>query len=85
MGVKSCHRNTCKNIMADTYVSSVGYVCDECQEEFKEYLKQNNRDPKTDVEIEIQLKAFMETVKGCYAIKKGKPISVSDFFRQHTQ
>ena len=38
MGVKSCSRKNCENIMCDTYIDNIGYICDECQKEFIDYL-----------------------------------------------
>jgi len=35
MGVMSCHRKCCENIMCDTYIDGIGYVCNDCQTEFK--------------------------------------------------
>ena len=34
MGVMTCNKNGCTNIMCRTYVNKVGYICDECQESF---------------------------------------------------
>ena len=39
MGVMSCSRKCCDNIMCRTYVNEVGYVCSSCQEEFKIFLE----------------------------------------------
>ena len=34
MGVMYCHRNGCNNIMCHTYISDIGYICYNCQQEF---------------------------------------------------
>lgn len=39
MGVMSCSRKKCENIMCQTYIDDVGYICYECTVEFKEYLE----------------------------------------------
>ena len=39
MGVMSCSRKDCENIMCRTHVDGVGYICDECESEFKEYIE----------------------------------------------
>ena len=43
MGVMSCHRRDCENIMCDTYVQGAGYICWECKKEFKEYLENEGK------------------------------------------
>lgn len=63
MGVLSCARPSCSNIMCDTYVETVGYVCSECQNEFNEYLEHKNLTPHTDYEFTLNLRVFMETDK----------------------
>lgn len=82
MGVKGCFRNDCNNIMCDTYIESIGYVCSDCKREFKDYLEENNLEPKNEYEIKKELKKFMETLKdnSCK-----DDISVDDFFSNHTR
>jgi hypothetical protein len=82
MGVMTCSRKYCNNIMCDTYISSVGYVCRDCQSEFKIFLQVNQSNPQTDVEIENALKDFMETKAGSF---NGQPMSVESFFSNHTR
>ena len=36
MGVLSCNRNGCQNIMCDRYSFTHGYICDDCFEELVE-------------------------------------------------
>jgi len=38
MGVKACSNTDCDNIMCDTYINAVGYVCIDCQKAFKQHL-----------------------------------------------
>ena len=81
MGVMSCSRSYCNNIMCDTYVSSIGYICDECEKEFQEYLDKQGIMPTTEGEIKMELQKFMATDKGVY--NKGKEMRIDDFFNKH--
>ena len=83
MGVMSCSRKGCDNIMCDTYVDSVGYVCYECQGEFKEYLEVKGKEDLTEGEIERELKNFMTTEKDEYT--QGKVMDVDTFFKEYTR
>ena len=40
MGVMPCTRNNCGNVMCDTRIDD-SYICNECKEEFKEYIERN--------------------------------------------
>jgi len=81
MGVMECSRKDCDNIMCNTYVQSVGYICYECQSEFKGYLQKNGLNPTKEGEIIRELEAFMVTSKDT----DGKEITVDDFFSEHTR
>ena len=59
MGVMSCYRNGCGNIMCDTYVSSVGYVCSDCQNEFSVLFPRKYSERK----LVKKLMEFMNTEK----------------------
>jgi hypothetical protein len=83
MGVMNCSRRECSSIMCDTYIESIGYVCYECQAEFKEYLQKNGLNPTTESQIKEELEKFMITPKGSH--KEGKDISVDDFFNERTR
>lgn len=38
MGVLSCFRLDCENIMCDDLIFDIGYICKDCQEEFRNYV-----------------------------------------------
>ncbi len=82
MGVMSCSRRGCDNIMCQTYIDSVGYICSECQNEFKDYIDTNNIILKTEGEITRELSLFMKTTKDLY--KEGEEITVDQFFSKNT-
>lgn len=83
MGVMSCYRNGCERVMCDTYVESCGYICNDCQREFEDYLKNEGLNPQTEGQIERELRKFMETEKDFY--KEGGEMSVNEFFKKHTR
>lgn len=83
MSVMSCSRVDCNNILCNTYVEAVGYICNECQEEFKNYIKQKNLNPTKEWKITLELKNFMETPKDSYS--DGKDCSIDDFFSERTR
>lgn len=51
MGVLTCHRKGCENIMCDRYSHEFGYICEECFEELR------NLSSDTDI------KGFMDSPK----------------------
>lgn len=79
MSVLSCIRKGCERIMCDTYVDGIGYVCTECQEEFKDYLNTKNSSNLNQWGIKEELEKFIHTYKGVYK----KNISVSEFFNNY--
>jgi len=88
MGVMPCSRKDCDNIMCDTYVDGIGYVCYDCQKEFKEFSqRENSDDDRENVDIDTEgnirkkLSTFMETPKDNYKDN----MSVEDFFNKHTR
>jgi len=83
MGVMSCSRTACDNIMCNTYVDGVGYVCNDCQNEFKEYLSKEGINATTEGEIRRALEKFMETRKDDYTL--GNEMNVNEFFKSYTR
>ncbi len=84
MGVLPCSRKDCDNIMCDTCIDGIGYVCWECVREFKEYLENNSHlNLTTEGEIKLELEKFMGTSKNKFS--KGENISVDDFFTKYTK
>lgn len=63
MGVKSCFRTDCTNIMCDTHVPGVGYVCYECQGEFKLWPDSIGICANTNGKVLSHLKEFMDIPK----------------------
>ena len=76
MGVMSCSRKGCENILCDTYIPDIGYICTSCKEEFKEKYPNIQGE-----QIIFFLKEFISTRK--YDIEKDT--TVEDYFRQHTR
>ncbi len=74
----SCYRPDCENIMCDVYVDGVGYVCWECEKEFKEYLEKEGLSPETEGDIRRHLQMFMATVKDQFDV--GEEKTIDDFF-----
>lgn len=81
MGLMICERNNCENIMCDTYIDDIGYVCFDCQDEFKEFLE---GDDFTEGVIRKALKEFMSTEKETYK-EDDKKITINNFFRENTK
>src|SRR5690606_37167776 len=64
MSVLACSRPECPNIMCETYVPQIGYICWSCREEFKSHLQGRpiyGRDDALDL-----LQGFMNTRAGTY-------------------
>ncbi len=83
MGVMSCSRDSCPNIMCDTYVYEIGYVCNECQHEFKGYLNRHIIRVPQDEEIRTLLFNFLNTVKEDNCNEKNDKV-VNEFFKRYT-
>jgi len=81
MGVKECSRLNCSEIMCDTYIREIGYICDSCKKEFKEYLKEKGLDIENIKQcvIEKNLIEFMESIPKDYY----KNTSVSEYFNEN--
>jgi hypothetical protein len=78
MGVMNCSRKGCDNIMCDTYVSEVGYICNECKQEFE------NKYPGFESKRKLlkKLEKFMNEEK-----KYAEEITIRtyDFFKEFTK
>lgn len=84
MGVMSCSRRECESIMCDTYVDGVGYVCRDCQEEFKEFMKsQVVEEEISEGELKRQLEKFMDTRK--HEFTQGPKLNIDSFFAMYTK
>ena len=62
MSVLQCARPDCENIMCDHLYEPVGYVCDECIEEFRQAMYSKGVVDDFDWPMQI----FMGTPKGFY-------------------
>jgi hypothetical protein len=81
MGVKSCSKRDCESIMCDTYVGGVGYVCQDCQDEFIIYasaIQSFNSE-----EIPYYLEMFMRIPK-THVNWNEVGDTIKDYFKQHT-
>jgi hypothetical protein len=67
--------------MCDTYIDGIGYVCNDCQTEFKDYLTSNGIILETEGTIKRELKKFMKSEKDEYT--EGKNINVDAFFKEY--
>jgi len=82
MGVLPCSRKDCENIMCDTYVHGIWYVCNECKKEFEEYMFSVGKEEISEGEIRRELRGFMETTKSDFNTNK---VFISNFFDQYTK
>lgn len=82
MGVMACSRKNCGNILCDTYIISVGYICGSCKYEFKKWLESREKYPKTQNEINSELEIFMET--DVDEFKNSPEMTVDEFFNKNS-
>lgn len=78
MGVMGCYRENCENIMCDTYIAGVGYVCYECKDEFREVMGEGSLEER---QIDNELKKFMNTPKGRCSKEL---MSIDDYFYKNS-
>lgn len=76
MGVMSCYRKNCDNIMCDIYITDIGYICYDCQKEFGE------KKYKTETKLLKALKEFMSTRKSDFKADYNESISLSDYLNR---
>jgi len=81
MGVMSCSRRDCENIMCNTHVSGIGYICNDCQAEFKRTLDYDEYEVVKEDDIIKELKKFMETTPTQGSDEK---ITIREFFSKNT-
>jgi hypothetical protein len=74
MGVMKCSRKGCNNTLCRTYIIEIGYICNNCINEFKEYIKSNNIKINTELDLIKELTLFMGTDN----INK---INIDDYFK----
>ena len=85
MGVMGCSINNCHNILCDTYVDDVGYICNDYQSTFKDSLKVHHTHLEGDKEIIRYLKIFANGfVKPTPPLEPLKDF-VTPFFEKHTR
>lgn len=77
----TCSRGDCEHIMCRTYIDGVGYICEDCQKEFKEAIALKP-EIQTEGQIKNELIKFILTKTGTYG---GAAISVDDFFRKYSR
>lgn len=81
MGVMACSRNRCETIMCDKYITDIGYVCNSCQKEFKDYIeKKHGRTIIPEGEMKKEFSDFMDSEKG---FVYGDDIDVDEFFSRY--
>ena len=81
MGVKSCSNTDCDNIMCDTYINTVGYVCNDCQKAFKQYWLSHKLGLLSHYELIKELGWFLDR---SYLLERPEGYEyVDEFFRTY--
>lgn len=82
MGVMSCYRKGCDEIMCRTYVDSIGYICSDCKGEFELLYPGKYSENK----LIRKLEKFMTTEKRYRNISEDSSgITVYDFFQSFSR
>ena len=80
----TCHKKGCDNIMCDTYIPTVGYICSECKEQFKMWLQgQTPLYLESNSFILDKFKEFMDIEKESTQILNNVSDVVDDFFNSY--
>jgi hypothetical protein len=74
MGVKSCGRKGCSNIMCDLYIPWLGYICNDCKREFEQ------RFPSFPTKGQLcdQLRVFYQLSE-----RTEDPVSTTEYLKQY--
>ena len=70
--------------MCDTYVPGVGYICESCQDDFKDHVVNGRIQISDDESIREALIAFLDTKKETEDLQPDLLVKVDDFFKEHT-
>jgi len=83
MSVLACSKVGCENVMCDTYVPEVGYVCRDCQKDFHQYMTRTDGLGSDENEIKQALVWWLSKPKetGWHPILD----HVTEFFKRYTQ
>ena len=81
MGVLSCNKSGCENIMCDVYVPGVGYICSDCIGDFKKWLNYNQYSVDNEYDLKEYLEEFMWLSKDLRGDYNGE-FSIDDFFNE---
>lgn len=65
--------------MCDTYVPEMGYICNTCKAEFKDYMQAKGVVDRTHKEIMEELDKFLSTEAG----KSLDKIDIDNFFKEY--
>lgn len=78
MGVLPCRRKDCEEIMCQTYIPQIGYICSSCILEFKNGLESEGIQELPENELVSLLETFLSSRKVSSDI-----IAIDDFFYNH--
>jgi hypothetical protein len=84
MGVMTCSRRDCNEIMCDTYIQEVGYICNDCKSDFHKYCEETGANPDNEHDIKEELKDFMKESKTEFVESRNK-MTINEFFNNHTE
>lgn len=74
-----CARKGCQTIMSNTYISGIGYICSNCEKEFKKTLSNVDQNIIVDDNyLKRKLKLFLNNKK----VKKAKT-TINNFFNKN--
>ena len=80
MGVMACDRTDCERIMCNTCINGEYYICNECEDEFKNYLKKKGITSSSKRELMEELHIFMKTPKTYNGYGGNDIIDIDEFF-----
>lgn len=86
MGVMACGKKGCENILCDTYIPNIGYVCLECQEQFRLDYQRRHRGEDNKISPIVfteELGRFLELPKIYSGSLEEK--SINEFFNDYTK
>lgn len=83
MGVMACNRSSCPNVMCDRYLNGLGYLCNDCFSELRDW-RTTWPEEMTAGEVEEKIKEFFATEPGSLSTKKLNREEIDAEFRRIT-